>query len=98
MYLEDCTFKYLHLLNQNIFGLRKKAKTKIIHNYLQNSKLNQPSTPIGLGLATLFRHACINRNCIVINGPNPSEIQNNNYKYNNKCYKYNAYAVSCDKN
>ena len=53
---------------------------------------------LGLGLATLFRHACINRNCIVINGPNPSEIQNNNYKYNNKCYKYNAYAVSCDKN
>lgn len=49
----------------------------------------------GIGLATLFRHACIGRNCIVIKGPEPNEVKNNNYKFNNKCYKYDAYAVSC---
>lgn len=50
----------------------------------------------GLGLATMFRHACINRSCIIINGPNPNDIKKNNYKFNDKCYKYESYAVSCD--
>ena len=69
--------------------------TKIIDN---KTGANIISILWGLGLATIFRQACINRNCIIIKGPDPSEIQNNNYKFNNKCYKYDAYAVSCDEN
>ena len=51
----------------------------------------------GIGLATLFRHACVGRNCIIIRGPDPNDLKNNNYKFNKKCYKYDAYAVSCKK-
>lgn len=49
----------------------------------------------GIGLATMFRHACVERNCIIIEGPNPDNIKNNSYKFNDKCYKYDSEAVSC---
>tara|TARA_B100001094_G_scaffold330313_1_gene395227 strand:+ start:374 stop:577 length:204 start_codon:yes stop_codon:yes gene_type:complete len=49
----------------------------------------------GLGLATILRHACIERQCIIIKGPHPYDIENNNYKFNDKCYKYEAESVSC---
>ena len=69
--------------------------TKIIDN---KNGSNIISIIWGLGLATLFRHACIKRDCLIIKGPEPNDIKNNNYKFNNKCYKYDAYAVSCDEN
>ena len=51
----------------------------------------------GLGLAALFRRVCKGRNCIVIKGPKPKEIDNKIYKFDEKFYKYNAYASSCKK-
>ena len=42
----------------------------------------------GLGLAALFRRACITRDCIVIKGPNPEDIADDVYGYKNKCYKF----------
>lgn len=51
----------------------------------------------GLGLATLFRKVCKGRNCIVIKAPDSNEINNNVYKFNNKCYKFKSTAVSCKK-
>ena len=62
-------------------------------NNLYNGKII--SIIWGLGLATILRHACIERKCIIIKGPYPSELENNNYKFNDKCYKYEAEAVSC---
>jgi len=52
----------------------------------------------GLGFATLFRKACKGRNCIVINGPKPSEMENKIYRFDNKCYKYKAINTKCKKN
>lgn len=49
----------------------------------------------GLGLAALFRRVCEGRNCIVIKGPKPKEIDNKIYKFDQKCYKYNSYPSSC---
>ena len=51
----------------------------------------------GLGLSALFRKACKGRNCIVVKGPNPDKIKNNIYGFNNKCYNYEPYSVTCKK-
>ncbi len=51
---------------------------------------------LGLGLASLFRKVCKDKNCLLIQAPPLDEIQNQVYKYDNKCYKYNPVAVKCD--
>ena len=49
----------------------------------------------GLGLSALFRRACKGRNCIIIKGPNPKEMNGKIYIFDNKCYKYKAINTSC---
>ena len=43
---------------------------------------------LGLGLATLFRKVCKDRNCIVFKAPNIQKIKNQIFKFENKCYKF----------
>ena len=52
---------------------------------------------LGLGLATLFRKVCNDRNCLLFKGPNLSNIRGKIFKYNDKCYKYKENATTCDK-
>ena len=56
------------------------------------------SVLLGLGLATLFRKVCTDKNCISFNGPVISDIDNKIYKYGEKCYKYEPTAATCDSN
>ena len=51
----------------------------------------------GLGLSALFRKACKGRNCILIKGPNPDTVKKQIFEFNNKCYKYQPYSVTCKK-
>jgi hypothetical protein len=51
---------------------------------------------LGLGLAALFRKACDNNKCIIIDGPDPKEIRKYYYKMDGKCYKYNPVMTECD--
>ena len=51
----------------------------------------------GLGLASLFRQVCKGRNCIVIEGPKPKEMENKIYDFEGKCYKYKVKNVRCKK-
>lgn len=68
-------------------------------NYLEsNSGRIILSIIWGLGLSALFRRACIGRSCLLIKGPNPTEVQKNIYEYNKKCYSFQPYSVSCKKN
>ena len=66
--------------------------------------LNSPAGKImisillGLGLATLFRKVCKNRNCMIFKAPEIEKIKDKTFKYNDKCYKYIEKAESCDKN
>jgi hypothetical protein len=53
---------------------------------------------LGLGLATLFRKVCKDKNCIVFNGPVISDISGKTFKYGEKCYKYDINPTTCDKN
>jgi len=50
---------------------------------------------LGLGLATLFRKACNNRNCLVFKPPDMSNIKGKIFGHNNKCYKYEEKTVTC---
>jgi hypothetical protein len=54
------------------------------------------SIVLGIGLATLFRRACSDKNCIVFNGPIITEIEGKTYKHGEKCYKYSAVSAKCD--
>ena len=53
---------------------------------------------LGLGLSSLFKKVCHGRNCIVIKGPKPRELNDKIYKYENNCYKYKAKQTKCSKN
>jgi hypothetical protein len=65
---------------------------------LLNTSLGQffISVMLGLGLATLFRKVCKDRNCINFHGPVLSEIEDKIYKHDNSCYKYKATTAKCD--
>ena len=53
---------------------------------------------LGLGLATLFRKACNNRNCLIFNAPSIKKIKNQVFQYGDKCYKFQPKAESCKLN
>jgi hypothetical protein len=54
------------------------------------------SVLLGIGLATLFRKVCNDKNCIIFNGPIISEFDNKIYKYGNKCYQYSVEPSECN--
>ena len=51
---------------------------------------------LGLGLASIFRRACAERNCLTFKAPSLKEIKGNVYKFGNKCFKFNEKAVKCE--
>lgn len=53
---------------------------------------------LGLGLATLFRKVCKDRNCIVFKAPNIQKIKNQIFKFENKCYKFIESIEKCNNN
>jgi hypothetical protein len=65
---------------------------KSIHT--QNGKF-AISFILGIGLASLFRKVCNDRNCIVFKAPALKEVTSNIYEYNNKCYSFKEHAVKC---
>lgn len=54
------------------------------------------SIVLGLGLASLFRKVCTDKNCINFNGPVLTDLTNKVYKQGEKCYKYSAHSDKCD--
>jgi hypothetical protein len=52
---------------------------------------------LGLGLATLFRSACKGKRCHTYASPPMSEVVNQIYRFDGKCYKMEKHAVKCDK-
>jgi hypothetical protein len=53
---------------------------------------------LGLGLASLFRRVCKDKNCIIMKAPPMKEIQDSIFKYDNKCFQYKTEATTCDAN
>lgn len=50
---------------------------------------------LGLGLASLFRRACKERNCLKFVGAPINKIEKQVFEYNNTCYKFEDKAESC---
>jgi hypothetical protein len=53
---------------------------------------------LGLGLATMFKKVCDDKNCIIFNGPVISDFEDKTYKYDGNCYKYSVSMEKCDSN
>jgi hypothetical protein len=53
---------------------------------------------MGLGLATLFRKICNDKNCLTFKGPILGDIDGKIYQHGDKCFSYNTVTTQCDKN
>ena len=53
---------------------------------------------LGLGLATLFRKVCNDKNCIVFKGPVLQDIEDKIFEENGNCYKYTLTKETCNSN
>ncbi len=53
---------------------------------------------LGLGLATLFRRVCKERNCLVFHAPQLNKIKGQVFKFKNKCYQFEEEIEKCDSN
>ena len=56
------------------------------------------SVLLGLGLATLFRKVCKNRDCIVFYAPDIEKIKGQIFKFNDKCYTFKEKITNCKPN
>ena len=68
---------------------------RLLHSKIGKSII---SILLGLGLATLFRKVCSDRNCIVFKAPEPSKIKGQIFKFDKKCYKYKENTEKCNNN
>ena len=55
------------------------------------------SVILGLGLATFFRAICKGKRCRVIASPPLEEIEDQIYRFDDKCYKLEKNSVKCVK-
>ena len=53
---------------------------------------------LGLGLATLFRKVCKERDCLVFHAPKLDKIKNQVFKFKDKCYKFEEEIEKCNQN
>jgi hypothetical protein len=51
---------------------------------------------LGLGIAAMFRKACTDNKCIIVQTPDVSELNSYYYKTNDTCYKYTPVETECD--
>ena len=50
---------------------------------------------LGLGIATLFRKVCRDKNCIEFRGPTISAVEGKIFQSDDKCYTYQSRAAKC---
>jgi hypothetical protein len=53
---------------------------------------------LGIGLATFFRSVCKGRNCKIISAPPIEELEDQIYKFDEKCYKLEKNVINCKNN
>jgi hypothetical protein len=70
-----------------------------LDNYINNptGKIVM-SILLGLGLSTIFRQICKGKKCREILSPPLTEIDNQTYKFNNKCYTFEKNPITCSNN
>jgi hypothetical protein len=68
---------------------------KFVHSYTGKILM---SIILGIGLATFFRSVCKGTSCRVISSPPIEEIEDQTYKFNDKCYTFEKNAINCKRN
>ena len=71
----------------------KKGMMKLLHT--QNGRY-AISFILGMGLASLFRKICKDRNCLIFKAPPLSEVTNNTYAYGDKCFTFKEKLTKCN--
>jgi len=66
---------------------------KFVHSYTGKIVM---SLLLGIGLATFFRSVCKGKQCRIISAPPMEEINDQTYRFDDKCYKIEKSAVKCD--
>ena len=68
-----------------------------LSNFFQSSSGKYMlSLILGLGLASLFRTVCKEKNCIIFKAPPIQDMKDKTFRYDNKCYKYKPTLVKCE--
>lgn len=67
--------------------------------YLLKSKLAKIILSViwGLGLASLFKKVCKERECIICRAPNTKDLNNNTYQFSGKCFQFEPELSYCSK-
>ena len=68
---------------------------KFVHS---NTGKIMMSILLGIGLATFFRAVCKGKQCRIVSAPPMEEIEDQMYKFDNKCYKIQKNPIKCEKN
>jgi hypothetical protein len=71
----------------------KRGMMKLLHT--QNGRY-AISFILGMGLASLFRKICKDRNCMVFKAPPLSEVTKNTYAFGDKCYTFKEKLTNCN--
>jgi hypothetical protein len=66
---------------------------KVIHTKFGQALV---SIILGLGLASIFRKACNELNCLNFVAPKTSYVEKTLYKYGNNCYRFKAKSEPCN--
>jgi hypothetical protein len=54
------------------------------------------SAVLGIGLASVFRRACVGGSCYVVRGPAVDHVTGHVWKVDDKCYRYVPEPAQCD--
>jgi hypothetical protein len=68
---------------------------KFVHSYTGKIIM---SIILGIGLATFFRSVCKGKYCKIIRSPPREELEDQTYKFDKKCYKFEKEAINCEQN
>lgn len=49
----------------------------------------------GLGLAAILRQTCSGPKCLIVQGPDPSDVRNKVYRYKDKCVTFHPVHSEC---
>lgn len=51
---------------------------------------------LGVGLASIFKASCKDKNCILMKAPALDQLNDKVYKVDNKCYKFKPTQTKCN--
>lgn len=54
------------------------------------------SVILGVGLASIFRKSCSNKNCLQFKGPHHLDIVKPTYGFEEGCYRFKERSVTCN--